>query len=140
MTADLLAARGPRRRRLGGHLNVAAFRHRPRGSIASRTAGPSRLQAGRYSPGNIQPTWRGLGCRFGRNEVGRAPGKIFPLRAGRRPGSRSASPPALRGRRYRCPGPGSLMVTHAQSYQRCPLAPAPADSRCQAFPGRRAAR
>ena len=29
------------------------------------------------------------------------------------------------------------MVIHAQSYQRCPLAPAPADSRCQAFPGRR---
>ena len=41
--------------------------------------------------------------------------------------------------RCRQPGPGSLITTQAQSYQRCPLAPSPAGSRCQAFFGRRAA-
>ena len=50
--------------------------------------------------------------------------------------------PVLRFRRisrHRCPGPGLLMVTQAQSYHRCPLAPSPADSRCQARLGSRAA-
>ena len=46
-----------------------------------------------------------------------------------------ASSPVLRFRRisrHRCPGPGLLMVTQAQSYHRCPLAPSPAESCCQA--------